>query len=103
MTGYGIIGCGYCGSIHAQSISRLPDARLAAVYDIDPDRTQQMARRWGARAAASMSELCADPAVDAVIVATPNHCHFAPALAALQQGRHVLCEKPVTQIGRAHV
>ena len=96
MTEYGIIGCGYCGSIHAQSISQLPDARLAAVYDIDPDRAQQMARRWGARAAASMSELCADPAVDAVLVATPNHGHFAPALAALQQGRHVLCEKPVT-------
>lgn len=96
MIGYGIVGCGYCGSIHAQSIGAHPRAKLVAVYDLEQARAQQLAGRYGARWVQSLSELCADPAVDAVIVATPNHCHFAPALAALQQGKHVLCEKPVT-------
>lgn len=96
MIHYAIVGCGYSGGIHAQSIGARRDAKLVAVYDTCAQNAQRLAKTYGARVASDLRELCADPQVDAVFVTTPNNSHVQPALYALEHGKHVLCEKPVS-------
>lgn len=68
---------------------------LAGVYDIDPARNAWAAER-GYHVYADYNAILADPTVDIVLVATPNHLHKDQAIAAMRAGKHVLCEKPVT-------
>lgn len=69
-------------------------ALLAGVFDRDPQR-RAAAEAYGAKWYDSLEELCADPGIDAVIVAVNNSGHAGTALAALNAGKHVLVEKPL--------
>jgi len=90
IVGFGRSGCG----IHADAIALQPGRfRIAAVCDPLPER-QADARKLGATAYAGIDELLRDPAVELVIVASPNRFHAGHARQALDAGRHVLCEKP---------
>lgn len=93
--GYGIVGCGYSGGIHGENITKLPGARLAAVWDVDPERTACFARDYGAEPASSLEQLCEHPEVDALLITTPNHRHVQPAVMGAEKGKHIFCEKPV--------
>ncbi|MDO5550477.1 MAG: Gfo/Idh/MocA family oxidoreductase [Lachnospiraceae bacterium] len=95
MPGYGLVGCGYSGEIHGDNVMRLPGARLVQVYDVDFERRRQLARRYGAKEAGSMEELCQNPLIDAIIIATPNNSHVFPAVCGAKHGKHIFCEKPV--------
>lgn len=95
MTRYGLIGCGYSGGIHGDNLMRIPGASLDVVYDMEPDRTYQFARKYGAKSAESIEKLCQDPLLDAIIIATPNNSHVFPAIMGASYGKHVFCEKPV--------
>jgi predicted dehydrogenase len=71
-------------------------ARVAAVAGSTPQRSAEGRRQLGAeRDFASADELIASDAVDVVHVCTPNHLHLPIALAALEAGKHVICEKPL--------
>jgi predicted dehydrogenase len=102
--GIGLVGTGYLGKaftvgyLQAPVIfgSTLPRVRLERVAASSPERAAVAARELGyARPAADWREVVADPAVDIVVVNTPNHLHEEVALAALAAGRHVHCEKPL--------
>lgn len=95
MAGYGIIGCGYAGGIHADNLAGLPGARLAAAFDLDYERSKAFVRDTGAYAAPTIEELCSNREVEAVIITTPNNSHVVPAILAAEAGKHVFCEKPV--------
>src|SRR5262249_22011182 len=69
--------------------------RVAGVYDRDPGRTAAHAARAGVRAYWSSEELLADPAADAVLLATPASAHRDGVAAALAAGKHVFVEKPL--------
>ena len=75
------------------------DACLWSVLSRDPDRARDTAARFGARAPqpafSDLDALLADPALDAVLVATPDKLHAEQAIAAAQAGKHVLTEKPM--------
>lgn len=95
--GVAVIGCGTIGTLRAHILHRHPAISYLAVCDTDGDRAAALAAacqadRWGTDAA----EVAADPAVQAVIVATTEDAHYGPALAALRAGKHVLVEKPFT-------
>jgi len=90
----GVAGVGALGQHHARVYAGLPEARLAAVYDIDGERARAVADRHGARVARDLDDLLA--AVDAVSVATPTLHHHELSLRALRAGRHVLVEKPIS-------
>jgi len=76
--------------------ARHPHARLVAVCDLNPQRAQEVAARYGAaRWVTDYRELLADPAVAAVSVATPDFAHAEPVIAAARAGKHVLVEKPL--------
>ena len=77
----------------------LPNDVLHAVASRDESRARAAAERYGAKVAyGSYAELLADPEVDLVYLSLPNHLHFEWTRKALEAGKHVLCEKPLTLI-----
>ncbi len=97
MIGIGLIGYGYWGPNLARNFAETRGAELRAVCDLRPERLAlARARHPSARALAEAAELVAAPDVDAVVVATPVGSHFDLARRALEAGKHVLLEKPLT-------
>ena len=93
----GIIGVGWPGQQHARAISALPDVTLHSCADTDAERLRSFADEYRpASAFSDYHELLKDKELDAAIVCLPNFLHFPASLAALEAGKHVLCEKPPT-------
>ena len=91
----GVVGTGFIGRVHARS-ARLAGARLAGVAASSPESAGLAAAELGAeRAFASAEELVGSEQIDVVHVCAPNHLHLPLARAALESGKHVICEKPV--------
>ena len=97
----GLIGCGAIAeNKHIPAIAANRDkAVLAAVSDALPGRAAQLASRLGGGVAAyeDYRELLLDPDIDVVHVCTPNATHAEISIAAMEAGKHVLCEKPIAQ------
>jgi predicted dehydrogenase len=91
----GVIGTGSIGRNHARIFSEMKDAQFTAIYDTNPVTAQEMAARFRTRAAASLEEFAS--LVDAATVATPTPTHFPIGKFLLEQGKHVLVEKPITE------
>jgi len=101
--GVGLIGTGYMGKCHALAWNSVAPVfgdverpRLAVLAEVNQERADRKASELGfARATDDWRSLVADPAVDVVSVAAPNEFHPAMAIAALEAGKHVWCEKPM--------
>lgn len=92
----GIIGCGSISKEHIGAYSRHPDAELYALCDINPVQLKKAAEACGvARTFTDMADMLALPELDAVSICTWNSAHAECAIAALEAGKHVLCEKPM--------
>ena len=91
----GLIGLGIMGSMHAQSLTVLENAGLAAVCDIDHERADRFAAEYNVPAYYNYQDLLAKAEVDAVMIATPHYFHTTISIAALGRGLHVLTEKPL--------
>jgi predicted dehydrogenase len=92
-----IIGTGFMGRVHAENLRRLPEVDLAAVAGSSGERARQFGNSIGVnRATGNYQELLEDSSIDAVHVLTPNALHYPICHAALEAGKHVLCEKPFT-------
>ncbi|RMG54977.1 MAG: gfo/Idh/MocA family oxidoreductase [Acidobacteria bacterium] len=89
----GIVGAGFIGNMHARILAEIPRADVVAIYDRQSDRAQALARRVEAEAVPSLTTLL--ERVDAVYITAPNRTHPDIALAALDRGCHVFCEKPM--------
>ncbi len=89
----GVAGAGVFGAHHASKYANHQKSCLAAVYDINVDRSQQLAQQLGAVAHEHFESFLKE--LDAVIIATPAHSHFDYAAEALNMGCHVFIEKPV--------
>ena len=88
-----LVGYGYVGkTFHAPLIRATPGLALSAVVSSDPAKVA--ADLPGTRVVATLAEALADPAIDLVVIATPNDLHAPQALAALAAGKHVVVDKP---------
>src|SRR6185437_9394772 len=94
-------GAGRIGAIHAGNIARHPGARLLHVVDVDAAAAARLAAAHGARAS-GREEALADPAVDAVLIASSTDTHAGLIEAASRAGKAVFCEKPI-DLDRARV
>ena len=95
-----IIGAGNIGKTHAKYYCANADAQLVAVCDMARDKAEGMAAQYGIKAYHSVDDLLKNEELDAVSVTTAgvengSH-HYEPVMAALQAGKHVLCEKPIS-------
>ena len=93
----GIIGAGAVSDFHHLPGIRIdPRAELVAICDPNEALLKQRASDWGpVTTTADFRQIAADPNVDAVIIATPNFTHREIALACIEGGKHVMCEKPL--------
>ena len=89
----GIIGAGYIAGVHASVLARDERVQISAVHDIVSDRAETLARSHGATAVDGSLELLEKS--DAVFITTPNTKHVPLAIAAIETGKHVFCEKPL--------
>ncbi len=92
-----VIGCGGMGSWHCEKMTKYMSDRmiLAGIYDIK-ESAREKAESRGWHAYSSREELLADESIDFVVVATPNDFHHDIVIAALEAGKNVMSEKPVT-------
>jgi myo-inositol 2-dehydrogenase/D-chiro-inositol 1-dehydrogenase len=88
----GIVGAGGVAGIHAAILARDPRVKLESFFDVEASRAQEMANRFGAKAARSLDMTLKE--CDAVFVCTPNTTHEDVAMHTLEAGKHVFCEKP---------
>jgi predicted dehydrogenase len=92
-----LIGTGYWGPNVANSFVATEKARVAGLCDLDPARLAAFSQRYPqAKATNRLADILEDKSITAVAVATPTNTHFAIAKAALEAGKHVLVEKPLT-------
>lgn len=89
-----VVGVGHLGRHHARILSDLPGVTLAAVVDVNHPRAEEIAAERRAKAFGDWREILS--AVDAVTIAAPTQAHLEIAEAFLEQGVHVLVEKPMT-------
>ncbi len=89
-----IIGYGGMGAWHGRLLKTVPCVEIVGAYDIKSDRVS-LAQENGIFTFESLDALLADPRVDAVTVAVPNHLHEEVCIRAMEAGKNVICEKPV--------
>ncbi len=98
--GVGLIGCGGRGNNHLDHIEKIKSTggkvEVTAVCDVYRPRLDKAAKARNARAYMDHRELLADPNVDVVAIATPDHIHGYQVIDAVRAGKDVYCEKPVT-------
>jgi predicted dehydrogenase len=94
--GAGLIGAGNIARwAYVPRLQPKTRFRLAAVFDVNQAGAKEVAASAGAKACSSMTELVHNPEVEVVFICTPSANHCEAALAALEAGKHVLCEKPM--------
>lgn len=92
-----VVGCGYWGPNIIRNFSELSDSELRIVCDRIPSRLEPIARRYPTVVTLDrFEEIIDDPQIDAVAICTPVRTHFELARAALEAGKHVLVEKPLS-------
>ena len=94
----GVAGLGYWGPNLARNFAALPGCELAWCCDADPAARERVGRQFpGATPTADLNDLLSDPALDAVVLATPVPTHAELAVAVLDAGKHCFVEKPLAQ------
>jgi predicted dehydrogenase len=98
MTGIAIVGYGYWGPNLVRNFSTVPGSKVEWVADLRTERLEVIKKQYPAiRTTANFDDALNDPAVSAVVIATPVQHHYQLAKKALEHGKHVLIEKPMTQ------
>lgn len=92
---FGVIGVGYMGKLEARLAQSVPGCSLVGLWNRTPRTAVELAHELGCEAYPSVEALLADPSLNAVVVATANHAHLQPVLAAAQAGKHIFLEKPM--------
>ncbi len=96
MLNVGMIGCGKIAQLrHLPEYDENPRCAIKALYDTVPERAAEMSGLFGGTPYPSIESILADPQIDAVSVCAANAFHASITIAALDAGKHVLCEKPM--------
>jgi predicted dehydrogenase len=97
MVGVAVVGLGYWGPNLVRNLHEVDDAHPALVCDLRPEALETIQRRYPAvRTTTDYEHVLSDPEIQAVAIATPVSSHFELAARALEAGKHVFVEKPLT-------
>lgn len=92
-----VIGAGFMGRVHSEAIRRLGNVEVAAVAGISDEEARGFGQSIGVeRTTGDYRNLLSDPGIDAIHVCTPNALHYPVSREAMEAGKHVVCEKPLT-------
>jgi len=92
----GVIGSGFAGSSHIEGYKNVEDADLIAICDVSKERAKEAAEKYSIpNIFTDYEEMVKLDELDAVSVCLPNVMHMPASVAALEAGKHVLCEKPL--------
>ena len=89
-----IVGYGAIGPVHAEALSHIDNARLYAICDIDQERADTAAQKFGAVAYYDYDECIRDKNIDVIHICTPHYLHYEMICKALENGKRVVAEKP---------
>jgi predicted dehydrogenase len=91
-----IFGTGFMGRVHTEGVRRLGNVEVIGIAGSNAEKAKKFAEEIGVeRSTGDYRELLREPSLDAVHICTPNALHFPMAKAAMEAGKHVLCEKPL--------
>jgi predicted dehydrogenase len=92
-----IFGTGFMGRVHLEGVRRVESVEAVAIVGRNQEAAKRLASGFAVpKITADYREVLRDPTIDAVHICTPNAQHFSMAKDALEAGKHVLCEKPLT-------
>ncbi len=92
---FGIIGTGMIAHFHAKAIQAMTGGELHSCFNRNAEKAESFAAEYGIQSYANLDGFLADSEIMVVTVATPSGAHFKPVMAALNAGKHVICEKPL--------
>lgn len=92
--GFGVVGAGLIAPFHLNAIKDSVGGYCVGIFDVDMQKSKQMADKFGAEVYSSLEQMLDDERVQVVCVATPNHLHTDTVVAAAAKGKHVITEKP---------
>ena len=93
----GIIGAGFIGPVHIESLRRLGFVEVAGIATVSKDETKKAKELLSIpKGYDDYQQLIDDKEIEVVQIATPNYVHFPQAKAALEAGKHVICDKPLS-------
>lgn len=90
----GVIGTGHLGRLHVKLLNEIAQAELLGAFDVDREKLEAVADEYGIRPYAGVEDLLSE--VDAVSIASTTSEHYGLVKQALNEGKHVLVEKPIT-------
>jgi myo-inositol 2-dehydrogenase/D-chiro-inositol 1-dehydrogenase len=95
----GVIGAGRIGKIHAESLAaRIPGAEIAAIADVNLNAARELAEKYRiSQVYSDYREIMADGSIDAVAICSSTDTHARLMIEAAQAGKHIFCEKPISQ------
>ena len=94
---FAIVGCGYISRVHLTSIKKIKNAEAVAVVDKDKKKAEERAAEFGIpRIYTNWQEAFKSKDVDAAIICLPHKLHYACVMDALNAGKHVFVEKPIS-------
>ena len=92
-----VVGTGFIGPAHIEALRRLPNVEVAVLCEATLELAREKANQLGIETACSFEDMLQMPDITSVHVCTPNFLHFPQAKAALEAGKHVICEKPLSK------
>ncbi|PMC40219.1 oxidoreductase [Bacillus sp. UMB0899] len=96
MVRFGIIGTNWITERFLEAASKIEDFKLTAVYSRTSEKAGEFANKFGAEYTyTDLNEFVSSPECDAVYIASPNSLHASQAIFCMQNGKHVICEKPM--------
>lgn len=93
--GFGIVGCGVIAPTHAEAISRLDNAQLVAVCDLNEEAGRAFAEQWGCDYYRDLSEMVQREDIFACNILVPSGLHAKLGKVCAEAGKHVICTKPI--------
>jgi len=99
VVGIGMVGSGFIADTYADALQDVRNAELVAAYSRTARRAADFAAKWGPGPALydDIAALCADPAVDLVVIALPNEVHLEATAIAAAAGKAIVCTKPLAR------
>ncbi len=93
----GVVGTGFIGPAHVEALRRLPNVEVAALCEVNIDLARQKAEQMGIERPYTFEDLLKQEDISCIHICTPNFLHYSQSKAALEAGKHVVCEKPLAK------